>query len=67
MGVEGETILLDDRKSGRVSFPFRDIHSAKLVLTDRLLAAAKPIDASGADEEDIELEAEGGSLADQED
>ncbi|HET9630276.1 MAG TPA: ribosome maturation protein RimP [Novosphingobium sp.] len=66
-GIDGETVLLDDRKSGRVSFPFHDIHSAKLVLTDKLIAAAKPIDASGADEEDIELEAEGGSLADQED
>ena len=66
-GVDGETILLDDRKSGRVSFPFADIQAAKLVLTDRLIAAAKPIDASGADEEDIEPEAEGGALADQED
>jgi len=66
-GVDGETVLLDDRKSGRVSFPFSDVHSAKLVLTDKLIAAAKPIDASGADEEEIELEAEGGSLADRED
>jgi ribosome maturation factor RimP len=66
-GVDGETVLLDDRKSGRVSFPFSDVHSAKLVLTGKLIAAAKPIDASGADEEEIELEAEGGSLADRED
>lgn len=57
-GVEGETILFDDRKSGRVSFPFADIHSAKLVLTDRLLAATKPIDTTGADEEEIEAGAE---------
>lgn len=49
-GLEGEEILLDDKKSGRVSFPFADVHSAKLVLTDRLLAASKPIDMSGADE-----------------
>jgi len=66
-GLEGDTILLDDRKSGRVSFPFSDVSSAKLVLTDKLIAAAKPIDASGADEEEIELEAEAGSLADRED
>ena len=65
-GVDGETILLDDRKSGRVSFPFGDIHSAKLVLTDRLLAAAKPIDTTGADEELID-EAEAEALADRED
>ena len=49
-GVEGETILVDDMKSGRVSFPFADIHSARLVLTDRLIAATRPLDASGADE-----------------
>ena len=49
-GIEGETILLDDRKSGRVSFPFAEVHSAKLVLTDRLIAATRPLDTSGADE-----------------
>jgi len=64
-GVEGETILLDDRKSGRVSFAFADVHGAKLVLTDRLIAATKPIDTTGADLEEIEAEAD--SLAEQED
>ncbi|HEY0958053.1 MAG TPA: ribosome maturation protein RimP [Novosphingobium sp.] len=49
-GLDGETVLLDDRKSGRVTFPFADIHSAKLVLTDRLIAATRPLDTSGADE-----------------
>lgn len=58
-GIEGETILLDDRKSGRVSFSFADVHSAKLVLTDRLIAASKPIDTTGADEEMIEAGADG--------
>ncbi|MBC2660908.1 ribosome maturation protein RimP [Novosphingobium flavum] len=64
-GVEGDVILLDDRKSGRVQFPFADVHSAKLVLTDRLIAATKPIDTTGADEEMIEAGAE--SLEEQED
>ena len=64
-GVEGGMIMLDDRKSGRVSFAFADVHSAKLVLTDRLLAATKPIDTTGADEELIEAEAD--SLEEQED
>lgn len=50
VGIEGETVTLEDRKSGRVSFPMADIHSAKLVLTDRLIAATRPLDASGADE-----------------
>ena len=52
-GMEGDTILFDDRKSGRVSFALADIHSAKLVLTDRLIAATRPIDSSGAEEEDF--------------
>lgn len=59
VAVEGETIVLADRKSGEVRFPFADIHGAKLVLTDRLIAASKPIDATGADEEDIVAGAEG--------
>ncbi len=50
VGIDGEMVLLDDRKSGRVQFPFDHIHSAKLVLTDRLIAATRPLDSSGADE-----------------
>ena len=50
IGLEGETVTVDDRKSGQVSFPLEDIHSAKLVLTDRLIAATRPLDTSGADE-----------------
>ena len=50
IGIEGETVTLDDKKSGQVSFPFSDIQSAKLVLTDRLIAATRPLDTSGADE-----------------
>jgi ribosome maturation factor RimP len=52
--VGAETVTLDDRKSGQVSFPLADIHNAKLVLTDRLIAATRPIDASGVD--DIETD-----------
>jgi len=50
VGIEGETVTLEDRKSGRVSFPLDDIHSARLVLTDRLIAATRPLDTSGADD-----------------
>lgn len=50
IGIEGETVTLDEKKSGRVSFPLSDIQSAKLVLTDRLIAATRPLDASGADD-----------------
>jgi ribosome maturation factor RimP len=51
IGLEGETVSLDDKKSGRVMFPLADVHSAKLVLTDRLIAATRPLDTSGIDEE----------------
>jgi ribosome maturation factor RimP len=53
-GLAGEAIHLDDKKSGRVSFAFADIQSAKLVLTDRLIAATRPLDSSGAEEEIFE-------------
>jgi len=49
-GVEGDLIQFDDKKSGRVTFALADVHSAKLVLTDRLIAATRPIDAEGAEE-----------------
>ena len=49
-GFEGGKALIDDRKAGRVAVPLEAIHSAKLVLTDELIAATRPLDASGADE-----------------
>ena len=56
IGLEGDAVLFDDRKSGRVSLPLAQIHSAKLVLTNRLIAATKPLDISGA--EDFEEQAD---------
>ncbi|PKB13335.1 ribosome maturation factor RimP [Novosphingobium kunmingense] len=50
VSIDGDTVTLDDKKSGRVSFPLSDIQSAKLVLTDRLIAATRPLDATGADD-----------------
>lgn len=50
VGIEDGIVTLDDRKSGKVAFPLEDIHSAKLVLTDRLIAATRPLDTSGVDE-----------------
>ena len=46
----GDVVTIEDKKSGRVSFPRADVHSAKLVLTDKLIAATRPLDTSGADE-----------------
>jgi ribosome maturation factor RimP len=61
VGIEDETVKLDDKKSGRVAFALADIQSAKLVLTDRLIAATRPQDSSGADEEDVAEEDLGGA------
>jgi len=49
-GLDGESVLFDDKKSGRVTFPLSDIHSARLVLTDKLIAATRPLEVSGADD-----------------
>ena len=51
-GVEGETIRFDDRKSGALAFAFADVADAKLVLTDKLIAATAPLSTDGADEFD---------------
>lgn len=52
IGVEGDTVLIDD--GGRHQIAFTQIESAKLVLTDRLIASTAPIDIGGADEIDDE-------------
>lgn len=50
VGIEGEIVTVDDRKSGVVSFPLENVQSARLILTDKLIAASRPLDTSGADE-----------------
>ena len=50
LGIDGETVSIDDRKAGRVEVLLANIHSAKLVLTDKLIAATRPLDTSGVDE-----------------
>lgn len=53
-GVDGETILLDEPKLGRVEIGFDNIFSAKLVLTDALISATMPLSSDGADEIETE-------------
>lgn len=50
IGIEGGTVAVEDRKAGRVDVPLANIHSAKLVLTDKLIAATRPLDTSGIEE-----------------
>jgi ribosome maturation factor RimP len=49
-GIDGEMIAIDDRKHGRLLFAFSNIVTAKLLLTDRLIASTAPVNADGADE-----------------
>ncbi|WP_397505659.1 ribosome maturation protein RimP [Qipengyuania sp. R86523] len=49
-GIDGNIVTIEDRKQGLVTIPRDQIHSAKLVLTDELIAATQPLDTSGADE-----------------
>jgi len=49
-GIDNDTVHITDSKTGEVALPQTQIHSAKLVLTDALIAATKPLDTSGADE-----------------
>jgi ribosome maturation factor RimP len=59
-GIENGMVRLTDAKAGEVSLPRDEIHSAKLVLTDALIAATKPIDTTGAEDivEDLEEKAD---------
>src|SRR5690606_30185366 len=50
LGIEGDTVAVEDRKAGRIEVPLQTIHSAKLVLTDKLIAATRPLDMAGAEE-----------------
>lgn len=49
-GIDDGQVTIEDNKAGTVTFDRSQIHSAKLVLTDALIAATQPLDTSGADE-----------------
>ena len=54
--VTGETIAVYTPKSGEIDVPFAQVATAKLVLTDALIAATRPLSMEGADEEEFEDE-----------
>ncbi len=43
IGVAGDKAVIDDRKSGAIAFPLSAVENARLVLTDRLIAATVPV------------------------
>ncbi|MEO6386916.1 MAG: ribosome maturation protein RimP [Croceibacterium sp.] len=50
VGIENGVVAIEDRRAGRIEVPLTQIQSAKLVLTDKLIAATRPLDTSGIDE-----------------
>jgi ribosome maturation factor RimP len=52
-GVDGDRITIDVRKQGEMTIGFADVGDAKLMFTDRLLAATRPLSMEGADEEEL--------------
>jgi ribosome maturation factor RimP len=48
-GLDGEDVLIDVPGAGETRLPLAAINSAKLVLTDRLIAATAPLSSEGAD------------------
>ncbi|TRD12055.1 ribosome maturation protein RimP [Erythrobacter insulae] len=57
-GIENDMVKLNAANIGDVELPRTQIHAAKLVLTDALIAATKPLDVSGADEIEAEEKAD---------
>ena len=49
-GLQDGAVHLEEAKIGSVALPRDKIHTAKLVLTDKLIAATKPLDTTGADD-----------------
>jgi ribosome maturation factor RimP len=48
-GLDGDDVLIDVPGLGERRVPRAALHSAKLILTDRLIAATAPLSADGAD------------------
>ena len=61
LGTEGETVLVEVPVQGAIGLPFDTIQSAKLVMTDKLIAATAPLLAAETDAADEVIEFEGES------
>jgi ribosome maturation factor RimP len=54
VGTEGDQVVIDVQGFGETRLPFALIHSAKLVMTDKLIAATAPLSSEGADQIKVE-------------
>jgi ribosome maturation factor RimP len=48
--LDGDDVLITGKTGQQLRLPMANIRAAKLVLTDRLIAATRPLDTTGADE-----------------
>ena len=53
LGFADSDVLIDVPGQGETRLPLAQIHSAKLVLTDRLIAATAPLSTDGAEVEEL--------------
>jgi ribosome maturation factor RimP len=58
-GLDGDDVLIDVPGLGETRVPRAALHSAKLILTDRLIAATAPLSADGADTVEHESQDQG--------
>jgi ribosome maturation factor RimP len=54
LGSEGDSVVINVQGLGETRLPFGLIHSAKLVMTDKLIEATAPLSAEGADQIKVE-------------
>ena len=50
VGIEGDMVTIEDKQARRIDVPLKHILSARLVFTDKLMAATQPLDMSGVDD-----------------
>jgi ribosome maturation factor RimP len=58
-GLADGAALVEVPGAGRLALPLDEIAGAKLVLTDRLIRETRPLDMAGADETEVEAQADG--------
>ena len=56
VGVEGDRITIDVRKHKPMTISMDQVADAKLLITDKLLAATQPLSTAGAEEEEYDTE-----------
>jgi len=64
MGVDDDQVLIALKDSSEASLPFAQIKTAKLVLTNKLIAATAPLSTAGADEIETDAPTEGADKID---